>query len=566
MAYQTLLGGIKVFEAAHVHGWNHSGVIAEGDYRGNLIPSDEDERAQYLGSHFSRVSVPAMTTMAFINVAVKPINDNGYSSPIVAELRPRNANLSYLYWNANTNYGLSELTIVPGNLDTDNRPDITNFFGWLQIIDDDDDGRIVGYQLCAYYMYSDGRSYSIIGSSNNNILNVKALEDVYNSTAGPTTSDPAFGPESEPEGYGQDDELPAFDHESTPVPIPSMPTVGVTTAGFYHAYKVTQGLLTDFGAKLFPSLSAIIQDASGITSTEDVLKLMVQLLVSPAAFFNTQIVDQNFSVIDMLINGKAIDYVIDCHVIPVSPSVGSSENIKCGAREIQIAAPKVLSDYIDFDCGSVSIPSQYTNFLDVTACRARLFLPFVGFIDLKPEFWHGGTISVKYRFNIVDGSFMAYVYCNRSKFSKLANTVIGQYGGCACLHIPVTGINYASMVSGLVTGSMSLAANVAAGKPVGIAGSAMTALNMTPELAQSNNYNSSTAFLGVRRPYLLIERGVPCMSPKYIHDKGIPLNVTRQLSAVHGFTIIDDIDLSGIGATDEEIQELKNLLAEGVYL
>lgn len=562
MAYQTLLGGLKICDEVHVHGWNHNTVISSGHYHESVIPDDTEERAQYLGSHFSRVSVPALSTMAFINVAVKPINDNGFSSPIVCELRPRNANLSYLYWNANANYGLAETQII-SNLDTDNRPDITNFFAWLKIIDDDADGRVVGYQLLAYFMYSDGRSYNTFSSNSNNILNVKTLEDVYNSTAGPVTSDPAFGPESEPEGYGQDGELPAFDHESTPVPVPSMPTVGVTTAGFYHAYKVTQGLLNNFGAKLFPSLSAIIQDATGITSTEDVLKLMVQLLISPAAFFNTQVVDQNFSVIDMIINGKAIDYVIDCHVIPVTPSVGSSENIKCGAREIDIAAPKVLSDYIDYDCGSITIPSQYANFMDITACRARLFLPFVGFVDLKPEFWHGSTLSVKYRFNIVDGSFMAFVYCN-SKFSRLANTVIGQYGGCACLHIPVTGINYASMVSGLVTGSMSLAANVAAGKPVGIAGSAMSALNMTPSLAQSNNYNSSTAFLGVRRPYLLIERGVPCMSSKYAHEKGIPLNVNMVLGACRGYTEVDpNIDLSGIQAPVDVLEDLRRDLSEG---
>jgi len=562
MAYQTLLGGLKICDEVHVHGWNHSAVISSGRYHDAVLPDDEEERAQYLGSHFSRVSVPALTTMALINVAVKPINDNGYSSPIVCELRPRNANLSYLYWNANLNYGLAETQIV-SNLDTDNRHDITNFFAWLKIIDDDADGRVVGYQLLAYYMYSNGSSYNIFPSHSNNILNVKTLEDVYNSTAGPVTSDPAFGPESEPEGYGQDGELPAFDHDSTPVPVPDMPTIGVTTAGFYHAYKVTQGLLNNFGAKLFPSLSAIIQDATGITSTEDVLKLLVQLLISPAAFFNTQVVDQNFSVIDMVINGKAIDYVIDCHVIPVSPSVGGSENIKCGAREIDIAAPKVLSDYIDFDCGSVTIPSQYANFMDITACRARLFLPFVGFVDLKPEFWHGSTLSVKYRFNIVDGSFMAFVYCN-SKFSRLANTVIGQYGGCACLHIPVTGVNYASMVSGLVTGSMSLAANVAAGKPVGIAGSAMSALNMTPSLAQSNNYNSSTAFLGVRRPYLLIERGVPCMSAKYAHEKGLPLNVNMVLGACSGYTEVDpNIDLSGIQAPVDVLEDLRRDLAEG---
>ncbi len=568
MAFQTLLGGIKVFDEAHMDGWNKSGVITDGDYRGTIIPSDEDARAQYLGTHFSRVSVPAMTTMSFINVAVKPINDNGSSSPIVAELRPRDANRSYLYWNANSNYNLSELTIVPGNLDTDNRPDITNFFGWLKIIDDEDNGRVVGYQLCAYYMYSDGRSYNIISSSNNNILNVKALEDVYNSTAGPTTSDPDLGPESQPEGYGQDDPSnpPAFDHTSDTIPVPSDPTVGVTTAGFYHAYKVTQNGLSGLGAELFPTLGQIVGDLTGIDSELDALKVLMNLCISRGLFSTQQVAGQAISALDILMNGKLIDYVVSCHCIPVTPTVGGSQNIRCGVRELSIAAPVITSDYVTFDAGSLAIPSQYQNFLDVTQCRARLFLPFVGFVDLKPEYWHGGVVSVKYKFNIIDGSFMAYVSAS-SKFSNLSNSVIGQYGGSACLHIPVTGRDYASVVSGMVSGSMSLVAGAATGNMAGaIAGSALSVANMRAPMAQSNNYNCSTSFLGVRRPYLLIERAIPNVSSMYPHDNGFPLNVNFTLGSMSGYTEVEQIDLTGIGGTDEERTEILNLLRGGVYL
>ena len=371
-----------------------------------------------------------------------------------------------------------------------------------------------------------------------------------------------FGDPSDPDGYGQGESKPAFDHTSDTIGIPDKPSVSITTAGFYHAYKVTQGLLQNFGAKLFPSIGNIIGGITGINDTKDVLEVLTNFLISPALFTSTQIVGQNISVIDMLLNGKAIDYVVDCHIIPVSPSVGGSDHIKCGARELDISAPVITDDYIDFDAGSISIPENFQNYIDFHGTRAKLFLVGVGFVDIKPEFWNGGTLSVKYRFNILDGSFMCYVSSTSGK-SQLANTVIGQYGGCMCLHIPVTGVSYASMISGLVTGSMSLAGNVASGNAVGAVGSALTVANAKPSLAQSNNYNSSTAFLGVRRPYLQIERQVPTFSARYAVENGLPLNVTMTIGELVGFTIIENPILN-LTCDDEEREEIYRLLQSGV--
>ena len=59
---------------------------------------------------------------------------------------------------------------------------------------------------------------------------------------------------------------------------------------------------------------------------------------------------------------------------------------------------------------------------------------------------------------------------------------------------------------------------------------------------------------------------VPSMPSTYMHSKGYPANIAALLSGVTGFTIIEDIDLSGIPLTDGEITELRSLLAEGVYL
>lgn len=441
------------------------------------------------------------------------------------------------------------------------------------------DGNVLkGYWICGAIGNSEGHlDYMPASTSNNTVINLQVLHQLdYDIPLGEESAE--FGPASEDNGYGKqgkEDQVthikypggtPSFDFKSDKIGVPAVPSIGCTTAGFYHAYKVSQGTLNDLGAKLFPTLGNLIGEIAPFSSVEEALAYMTGLIISPGIVQGTTVINQNLSLLDVLMNGKSIDYVVDCHVIPVSPTVGGSQNIKCGARTLDISAPVITSDYIDYDCGSVSVPLTFTNFLDFTSCRCRLFLPFVGFVDLKPEFWHGGTIFVKYRFNIVDGSFMAYVICMSSAVSVLNQTVIGQFGGAACMHIPVTGVNYASMISGMVSGSMSLAAGTATGNAVGAVGGALTLTNMQPGVASSNNYNSSTAFLGVRRPYMMIERPIPSMSTKYAHSKGLPLNVALPIGSVHGYTEIEDVDLSGLDYTQEEIEELRSLLAGGVYL
>jgi len=99
-------------------------------------------------------------------------------------------------------------------------------------------------------------------------------------------------------------------------------------------------------------------------------------------------------------------------------------------------------------------------------------------------------------------------------------------------------------------------------------GTAMSAANIVasgPSVQQSNGYNSTAALMGVRTPYLMIERAVPAFPGKYGHDKGYPSNITTNLGNVVGYTEIEDIDLSGIPLTQGELEELRQLLADGVY-
>lgn len=353
----------------------------------------------------------------------------------------------------------------------------------------------------------------------------------------------------------------SFDDSSDTIGIPSTPALGVTSAGFVNVYNPSAGALQNLGAELFPDLTftpdAPISGTGGVT---EAIEAMATALVN----FGNQIPN----IVNMYINSNLIQYVIDCHILPVAPSVGTSENIKIGFKTFTPSAARVTSDYVDFDCGTLSLSEFYANFIDYAPyTRAKLFLPFVGFVDIAPEYWQSGSLNVIYRFNIIDGSFMAFVKSTSSK-SKLSDSVIAQYGGNACVHIPLTGLNYSSMVSGVVSAA---AAVVSAQSGVQAAtkaiGGAVDVMNSKPPVQQSNGYNATTSFLGVRTPYLLIERSVSNFSASYASEKGIPSNISTSFANLSGFTTASDIHLDGItGATEAELNEIARLLSEGVIL
>ena len=371
-----------------------------------------------------------------------------------------------------------------------------------------------------------------------------------------TLSSDAYGAASAPEGYSGG----TFDDSSDTISIPAAPTIGVSSTGFVNVYNPSISGLVNFGSELFPNLS--FTPISSLPAPTD-----VQTALENIATVLTDFGNQIPNIVDMYINNSLINYVLDCHIIPVAPSISGTPQIKVGFRTFTQTAPAVTSDYIDFDCGSINIGEYYANYIDYAPyTTAKLFLPFIGYVDIMPEYWQSGTLNVVYRFNIIDGSFIAYVKSTSSK-SKLSDTIIGQYGGNCCVHIPITGVNYSNMVSGLVSGAAAVVSS-ASGPNGGskLLSTAAQVANARPAVQSSNGYNSTSAFLSCRTPYLLIERSVSSFSRYYAEENGLPSNVSASLGSVSGYTeaskIVVDID----GATEAELNEISLLLAGGVFL
>lgn len=382
------------------------------------------------------------------------------------------------------------------------------------------------------------------------VVNDDILKNVWQLTTSDTgledaAIDPEYGNFSTAGGY-----KPSFDDSSDTIPVPNKPSLGVTSTGFQNVYVVTAADIASIGSEIFPIPTA-----------------------------GTDVLSALNSLIDVQSSINLSNYVVDCRILPVEANHSAvNTNISIAGRTLNSTGKVVTDDYVDVDCGSVSIPERYGNFADYEPyTTAKLYLPFVGFVPVHIEFLK--KLQVKYRFNVIDGSFVVYVLATSDK-SELNESVVGQYAGCACVHIPFSGLDYANFnrqVAGSIVGTISGVVNTAAGLAsgnlaqatkggAGIISGISQGVSAKPDYQQSNSYTGSTSFMTVRTPYLLIARPEPQFSANYPKENGLPLNVKKTLSSCSGFTVCGDVIADGINCTDVEREMIVNELKAGVIL
>lgn len=353
-----------------------------------------------------------------------------------------------------------------------------------------------------------------------------------------------YGNESNGGGYGGG----SFDDSSDNMGLPGLPSIGVSDTGFVNVYKITKNELRGFVDELFPDFDIPTPSTqTGIDAVAENLANTVQII---ADFANSYI------------NKGLVEYVIDCHIVPVTPSTIQNSGLKVGFKTFSYNPSKVTSDYVRFDCGSLTIPEYYQNFLDYSGTRAKLYLPFIGFVDVKPEWFQSGKLQVIYHFNIIDGSCIAFIIGTSSK-SKLKETVVANFGGNCCVHMPITGINYSSMISGIAGGVGQVAAGIATGSISTALQGLENAVTSRPDIQQSNGYNAGMSFMSYRQPYLLIERAVASFSKNYPKENGLPLNATKKLGDMKGFTTCVLPVVDNFHCLEEEKEMIKQALIEG---
>lgn len=350
---------------------------------------------------------------------------------------------------------------------------------------------------------------------------------------------PEFGPGAKPKGgYNEKSQKKGtFDDHSDVIAPTALPTEGVSTCGFIHVYTCNRLALEHLGGHLFPA---------------------------PASLTD---------VVELIRNRYDMDYIVGCKLLPLRPSsemisagkiiVGYHTYI-CGGGGATVRA--VTSDYVEVDLGSIGWAEYWANFLDYAGTSAQLFLPFLGFVPIEPEFWNGGgLIHLIFRMNCITGDFV-YLIRSSSGMSELENSLIAQYGGNCSVEIPVTGVQGGQAMLNLGMGIAQIANGVQSDSFSGAATGVQKLCGLRPDVPKSGGLSASAAFFGHRRPFLLIKRQDSQFSEKYPEEVGLPLYMQKRLGDCTGLTIARNAHLDTIPADVEIKEKINQLLAEGVIL
>lgn len=272
----------------------------------------------------------------------------------------------------------------------------------------------------------------------------------------------------------------------------------------------------------------------------------------------------NFDLFEKIkaLNTNPLDNIVSIKIMPYAVS-GSPREIVIGNVSTSINADKVGALPL-YHVGSLEYAGRYDNFLDRGGdTSAHLFLPYIGFVPIDPIWFTDKKLDVYYAFDAVTGTCRAILAVDR--------IAVANYTSVCGIDIPLSMGSRAQQESAYVGASLGIML-AAAGAPVaGLAagaGAVATIVQGDNKNQRTGGVSPMTAQYETRMCYIVIESVDANYARSMGHDKGFPCNATYALSQLRGFTqTVDTVDLSSIAnATDQEKEEIKRLLVEGVYL
>lgn len=313
--------------------------------------------------------------------------------------------------------------------------------------------------------------------------------------------------------------------DGTPVPHPTAPTISAVDTGLVTLYVPTLSELQSLAQFLW----------SGLFDLDTWRKIFAD----------------------------PMDAILGLMMLPVAVPAGSSAAIRVGNQTTSVSAARALGQYVTVSCGSIALGEDVGCYLDYDPfTQISMYLPYIGFVPLKADDCIGRTLNLQYIIDCLTGACVATLTSDGS--------VVGSWAGNCATQIPITSSSWNNVISGalsIAATAAALAGGATAVAPLAVANMANTAINsQKPVISRSGALGGSAGFMGVQIPYLIVTRPRPAIPGGQNQEIGYPSYINEQLSSLQGYTIVDEIHLSGIPGTQAELEEIQELLAGGVIL
>lgn len=334
---------------------------------------------------------------------------------------------------------------------------------------------------------------------------IKTLTDTISQTGTPTNPT-----NPDPTGTGN----------TPPVVVPTG-----SASALWSVYNPTQGQLNSFGAWLWSS-----------NFIDQVLKL-----------FN-----------------NPMQSIIGVHKIFATPATSGAGTITVGYLSSGVSANLVSNQYTDIDCGTVKVSEQFGNVFDYTDTQVRLYLPFIGIVDLDVSDVMRGSVKVVYHVDVITGACLAEVKVTRDG----SGGTLYQYAGDAAVRYPISSGSYMGVVAGIASAVGGVASAVMTGGatlPLAAGAIAGGMSGAHTQVQHSGNFSGNAGAMGAKKPYLIIERPQTMIADGFEDYQGKGANKRRTVGQMSGYFKFSDVRTDSIsGAAESEIEAIRAALESGV--
>lgn len=269
-----------------------------------------------------------------------------------------------------------------------------------------------------------------------------------------------------------------------------------------------------------------------------------------------------------------MDLFIGLSMIPVRVPQGPSKEVGIGMVGSGVYMTTASAQIVIVNCGVCDVPNFSGGYLDYSPyTKVEIYLPYIGFRTLNADEVMGKSLHVQYKVDILSGACTCWIDVLTTiadGTTELCTTYVFM-GECA-VSIPLASGDWTNLLNGIIGAAAAVGAGFAAGGAGGaIAGGVSAASSVAVNdskihVERSGAITSSAGLMAPQSPFLIISTPhihKPAEVPYYT---GYPAYFTSVLGDLSGFTIIDNIHLSNVPATEPELEEIETLLKGGVIL
>ena len=294
--------------------------------------------------------------------------------------------------------------------------------------------------------------------------------------------------------------------------------------------------------------------SSGIGVLTSTFHMTKERLVQLGQFLWGSSIFDEFS----LINNNPIENIISCKAIPYAIS-GTTQEITLGNVKTGVNGEKISQNFSKQTIGSVTIAEHYHNFLDYAPyTNVIIYLPYIGFKELDASLVMGKTIRIEYTLDVITGGCLAQIYVGKIR--------LYEFTGNIGVDISITASNRAQVESAYINAGVGVVSSAMSGNVTGAVNSIIGAATSQYHYSGTGNPSPSCVASTNRTCYVVIDRPQYQPLKAFNHTRGRMCCLSKTIGSLKGYTVCDgNIDISGISATDEEKEEIVNILSSGFF-